>query len=1133
MFDDPAGQYRCELPRGWAYDHRRSHLITVAFEHWLAPGERLTVRAMPAHVAAEAAEDVWRKALGERVFGRRFQPVDVRTLGGRPVAIGEARGEPPTPDEAGPVHRRIALARGLRLDVLIEHRAPDHASGPLFSPPLAAILASLAIPADEAMPRLVDQAAVAARLEAAVAARATGDWAGVATEAGLARRDAQASYVWSITGNAMMPEVPAALAVADALHLIGQATAELIYPRAAEALLYRARITLEGLPFLPAARRRAVGSAIADRLGALVATEMALLRPADRGRPAGNLVQRAWTRSDSLFKRARTMLAATDAPPAIRALAGALLRGAIDDLQTVAAAAARLDPGAAERLPAALRARFDDLAAEDRARALAAILRRSAAQALGDMMLWETELHARDGAPGRAQVTRSFSVALADHLAREETVVTGRTLLPDPGAERRVVVALMQRAAGSLELADAGALESAEGDLARVAALLETSRSEAIGERATLIASHVLSTARFLHLRRSVANGVAVIERGLAALDDAPPDARALYESELRTMLSQFLLNDGALDRAAETARAVTMMPEGATAADRRRRASHFLNLALVETKRGRTAAAVAAAAAALARTAGVGALDEGALRLLMAASEIVQPVAPALDPLLKAAAAEVLEALSASIAGETARIAHDDATLRRETTMILVDALIRTQRGAAALVAADRGRARALRSLGAEIRTHEPAATVAAFDPGGREGLALIEAAARHLMARAGAMRAAEGASPALDAAALPSLAARIGAPVLLLQPVPGRLALFVLGVDGAVAIRFAALAPDAVATAIAAANRALGIHATLRGGLAPAQGPADLDALLGELHAALIAPVADLLAGHDRLVVVPYREYALVPYAVLLDRDGRALAETTAVSIAASLAVLDAAMHVPTRAWHERRRAYVVGDPAFGARHLFARLPSAATEARAVATAIDAAGLTAEPVRVVTGDAATEADWRAHAPGASLVHLACHAELREPVDTSYLLLAPHGPHDGMLLAGEIGDVRLDEGLVFLATRESGQGWPTTDSVVGLGRSFLAAGARAIILSLWRVEDHAGAYLGAAFYRHFTARPADGPASALRAAMIETRNALATGAIRQDDGTALPPHPALWAAYVVVGDAGPDFVSA
>lgn len=113
--------------------------------------------------------------------------------------------------------------------------------------------------------------------------------------------------------------------------------------------------------------------------------------------------------------------------------------------------------------------------------------------------------------------------------------------------------------------------------------------------------------------------------------------------------------------------------------------------------------------------------------------------------------------------------------------------------------------------------------------------------------------------------------------------------------------------------------------------------------------------------------------------------------------------------------------------------------------------------------------GPEATAARVQAAAPDARLIHFACHGHF-----------SPHDPlGSGLKLADrwlnvrEICDLRLRAGLVTLSGCETGRNVVTAgDELQGLSRAFLAAGAAALLVSLWTVQDEAALKLMTDFYK-------------------------------------------------------------
>ncbi|MEM9162994.1 MAG: CHAT domain-containing protein, partial [Cyanobacteria bacterium P01_F01_bin.4] len=102
---------------------------------------------------------------------------------------------------------------------------------------------------------------------------------------------------------------------------------------------------------------------------------------------------------------------------------------------------------------------------------------------------------------------------------------------------------------------------------------------------------------------------------------------------------------------------------------------------------------------------------------------------------------------------------------------------------------------------------------------------------------------------------------------------------------------------------------------------------------------------------------------------------------------------------------------------------------------------------------------------------------------------------------------AQEVLSYPLRAELVVLSACDTGRGEITGDGVIGLSRSFIAAGADNVLVSLWQVPDDATSELMIEFYRQ---RQQFDNAQALRQAMLATM--------------ASHPDPNDWAAFTLIG---------
>ncbi len=114
--------------------------------------------------------------------------------------------------------------------------------------------------------------------------------------------------------------------------------------------------------------------------------------------------------------------------------------------------------------------------------------------------------------------------------------------------------------------------------------------------------------------------------------------------------------------------------------------------------------------------------------------------------------------------------------------------------------------------------------------------------------------------------------------------------------------------------------------------------------------------------------------------------------------------------------------------------------------------------------------------------------------------------------PIDGYLRVTDLERLRLDADLVVVSACRTGRGeWVRGEGVFGIGQALFKAGAQALVVSHWAVDDEATAELMPRFYRELL--NGHSPAAALRRAQRELREET-------------PWHDAVhWAAFSVQGD--------
>jgi len=193
-------------------------------------------------------------------------------------------------------------------------------------------------------------------------------------------------------------------------------------------------------------------------------------------------------------------------------------------------------------------------------------------------------------------------------------------------------------------------------------------------------------------------------------------------------------------------------------------------------------------------------------------------------------------------------------------------------------------------------------------------------------------------------------------------------------------------------------------------------------------------------------------------------------------------------------------------------------------------------AAALNAPPSGLRLGPTATETALKqdARLASAGIIAFATHGLLPKEVGRTAepgLVFTPpataSAEDDGLLTATEASRLSLTaEWLILSACNTaSSDGTPGSQSLSGLARAFLHAGAKALLVSHWRVSDEVTAVLTVETMR--LSRSGLPKAEALRQAMIAVR----TG--KRADGSPLPgwkefwAHPAAWSPFVLVAADG------
>lgn len=302
------------------------------------------------------------------------------------------------------------------------------------------------------------------------------------------------------------------------------------------------------------------------------------------------------------------------------------------------------------------------------------------------------------------------------------------------------------------------------------------------------------------------------------------------------------------------------------------------------------------------------------------------------------------------------------------------------------------------------------------------------------------------------------------------------------------------------------------------------------------------LLEPASKLLAGKQRLIIVPSGILHYLPFEVLLTKgEDKALATMTptrlpyllrdyAISYVPSAAVLSSLRNRPGKST-AAKSFLAFADPVYG--ELTESTPGLThtnafgdqspwrlgrlIESRREVEQISAL-FPKDQVSLLLREQASEENAKTAGRFAQFrfVHFATHGLLNEenPSHSGLILKLdrPQQSEDGLLQAYEIFNLKMNADLVVLSGCETGLGKEVKgEGLVGLTHAFFYAGTRSLVVSLWKVQDRSTADLMVNLYREIGRTQTK--SEALRQAKLEL--------IQQ--GRYADPY--YWASFVLTGD--------
>ncbi|KAL4744707.1 CHAT domain-containing protein [Aspergillus terricola var. indicus] len=306
------------------------------------------------------------------------------------------------------------------------------------------------------------------------------------------------------------------------------------------------------------------------------------------------------------------------------------------------------------------------------------------------------------------------------------------------------------------------------------------------------------------------------------------------------------------------------------------------------------------------------------------------------------------------------------------------------------------------------------------------------------------------------------------------------------------------------------------------------------DLTSLGLELFSCeLLGPYRVLLNQYKRLIIVPHGSLHLVAFQALPFADNEPLAYSHVITYLPSASVLRFLPNKKDLSQH--KSVLALGNPSNmsyqdtdGIRWPADALTGTQAEVSHIAQIMPQG-----KVKVFVGDDATSSNLRMHAKGYSILHLATHCKPNPEVPLLSSVILANGDQCSVL---DLLDLQLDVDLVILSACETGKGAATAgDDVVGFSRALLVSGARAVLVSLWPVDDIATCDLIKYFYEGVSRGllfpdALHNAQKMLRSAVTEPNRRERRWAIRRNleqEGETKPLNtslPVFWAPFILVG---------
>jgi len=270
--------------------------------------------------------------------------------------------------------------------------------------------------------------------------------------------------------------------------------------------------------------------------------------------------------------------------------------------------------------------------------------------------------------------------------------------------------------------------------------------------------------------------------------------------------------------------------------------------------------------------------------------------------------------------------------------------------------------------------------------------------------------------------------------------------------------------------------------------------------------------APFRKDIFSKDILIVNPWGMLHFMPFASLLDENEVFLCQKLKLLRTQGLASLELSLKDRKG---QNKGAFLLGDPAYKKKSDL--LKFSGMELENIKKTCDRKGDDIQGPFI--GDNASvkvllEENYKGRLSEKRLIHLSSHAgfDKNEPLDSAIELC------DGKLTVDQLFQFKADSELFTISACESGLSEISTgDELLGFSKGLLFAGARSLLLSLWKVDDQATYEFMKRFYVRYAEH--DDKLLALQEAQMD----FIKGSVELD-GDKDCRHPKYWAAFFITG---------